>query len=330
MCVFSLLLILLVFFTLLSPKAEEEMVTLVDSKHGQGHQRSNLTISNIAVIWPNSREVLFTITEGTGWESGLRVTELSSQYFDRGEAHITLGPGTEYWYIYSASREPVPGDRVQEVKITKGQDTYLLWHPETLPDLGRLSNGLEVITRTDQAALLYNQSAKFPYFEHNMWYVLKDRVGETVRIYSLHDVQQFAEAMPWVAGVAAIMLVSMILWAGSWMISRRGVWAVNLPIIAGALLALPRVLGQFDLPASLLPEGSILDLAYYRKNLQQILTAMDAVGDPSAGRWLAEGGAAAGVVIGLSILLAVALVTAEGLLCRAELKKKQNDTPDGE
>ena len=69
LCFFSFLLILLVFFTIVSPKVEEEMITLVDARKGEGKGNRNVSVGTIAIIWENSNDRLFNLVEGDGCES---------------------------------------------------------------------------------------------------------------------------------------------------------------------------------------------------------------------------------------------------------------------
>lgn len=88
------------------------------------------------------------------------------------------------------------------------------------------------------------------------------------------------------------------------------------------LLWLPQLLGQFDLPASLMPDAYILDIPHYVENFKRILTSMDAQGDPSVRNQLAKVAAVSAQNAGAAILLSAALVTAEGVLCRCKKKSE--------
>ena len=320
---FSLLLIFLVFFTLVSPKVEEEMATLVDAKIRKDTGR-NIGISNIAIIWPESKDVLFNIIEGTGWESGLRIAEIPSIYFDRGEAHITLGPGKEYWYIYSASREPVAGSAVVPVEISTVADTYLLWHPDSIQNLMIPAGAMELLDTAQNAALIKHDKASAPFFEHNIWYILKNQSGEEIRIYSLNDVRQFTEALPWIAGVLAALLASIFLWAGLWKVGRhQGAIVLRLLLIAGAMAMTLWMLEQFDLPASLMPRENILDMPHYLAEFRRITASMDALGDSAVKNWLTKAAAKSCAIVALSLLPEVVLQLAEGMIRRAGEKKSE-------
>lgn len=328
LCVFSFLLILLVFLTLISPKAEEEMRTLVDArKSGKGN--GNLVIGNISILWRESDDMLFSVVEGSGWESGDRLAEIPSEYYDRYPGHVELGRGTEYRYVYSASREPVLGDAVRVVETELGEDTYLIWSPEPLSVtfLYYLPRSMSLASMEANAALIEARSATFPFFEHSVWFTLQGGIGsewqesrETLRIYSMHDVEQMTRMLPWVAGVAALLLCSLLLCAASWILSRRRgctvkMLAVNVLLIALLLAAVPLLLCAIDLPASLMPEESILDVGHYAEEFTRISEAMEAMGDTRVREWQSAATLGAALVLGLSVASIGALIAVEGVLC---------------
>lgn len=333
LCFFSFLLILLVFFTIVSPKVEDEMYTLVDARKGEGKGNRNYSVGTIAIVWENSNDRLFNIIEGDGWESGLRLAEIPSTYFDRYESHVELGAGTEYWYVYSASREPVLGSAVSVVETERGEDTYLLWHPESISNLDRLPNSMDVIAHKGNVALISNWGATFPFFEHNVWYTLKGKIGNELRVYSLHDVQQFTQALPWIVGVIAVLFCNIILWGASWILSdkigcSKRTLVINTFLIVVLLFGLPLLLKQFDLPASLMPQESILDIPHYIETFNRITTSMDAMGDPTVQNWLSQAAITSAIVVGLSILLAGGLVTVEGIICHLRTKEELEKSED--
>lgn len=319
---FSLVLILLIFCTIVSPKVEEEMATLVEARHAKPSSANNLSIRNIAVIWQGSDDALYCITEGTGWESGLRITEIPSTYFDRGISHISLGTGKEYWYIYSASRQPVAGDAIMEVEVKKGADIYLLWTPGTFGTIDFGPSALEILAAGDNAALIRNPSSQYPFFEHNAWFILREKLGDDLRIYSMHDVEQMARTLPWVAAVFAVLLCAVILWSSFWKEGRsKAMIAVNVLLIGALFACLPKLLGQFDLPASLMPPTSILDISYYAELFDRILSSMDALGDPRVQEWLTRGAAGSALILGAGALAAVLIVVIEEKIFRPKTEE---------
>ena len=326
LCFFSLLLILLVFFTIVSPKVEDEMYTLVDARKGEGKGNRNLSVGTIAIVWENSNDRLFNIVEGDGWESGLRLAEIPSAYFDRYESHVELGAGTEYWYVYSASREPVLGSAVSVVETERGEDTYLLWHPEYILNLDRLPNSMDVIAHEGNAALISNWGATFPFFEHNIWYTLKGKIGNELRVYSLHDVQQFVRALPWVTGIASVLIVCLMLWTACFLFPlRKGALWVNGLLIAGSLGSLPWLTTKFDLPASLMPKESILDISHYQQTFERIFSSLEKLGSNMLQGTLSMAISTCTVVLSLALLLTALIITVEALICWHLHKKEEQE-----
>ena len=323
LCIFSFLLILVVFGTLISPFAQEEMVTLVETKRTDKSSPLNTNVGEIAIDWQTSERMLYTIVAGSGWEAGQRIAAVPSRYYNDYGTYIAIGPYSDYRYIYTASRDPVPGDRVKSVKIKYGNDTYLLWHPETLGELNKLSNAMTLLNRTENTALITCRNSANPYFEHNMWYTFTaNGVGEEVRIYSLRDTQTFMEALPWIAGVFTALLCSIALWAGTFVLTRKEgrkwVWLCNGGLIALCLGAVPMLCQCFDLPASLMPKENILDISHYITTFQRITSSMEALADPSVQGWLDRAATTSAWIAGGSLLMTMAILVAEHILSKGK------------
>lgn len=322
-CLFSLLLILLIFCTLVSPKAEEEMRTLVEAKRTPSASTRDISVAKLAVTWQDSHDILFNITEGSGWESGLRLAEIPSRYYSLYDGHLTLGPGTDFYYLLSASREPVAGDPVTVVhRVQKGSDRYLLWSPSPMEALDSLPTSMTLEGHCRNAALVSVPRVSFPYFEHRTWYSLKDTFGSDIRSYSLTEVGQFANALPWIAGIALVLLCCVILWGTGWLLHSRGirgriVVCSNGLLILGLLSLLPWLLQQFDLPASLLPAESILDISHYHTTFTRIFSALKTMGESVTTHLWEQMLTSAAAILTVGLLLSAAVVTAEVLLCRS-------------
>ncbi len=313
---FSFLLLLLAFLTLVSPKVEEEMLTLAEAKEAKAVNERSMVIYSISFNWEDGKESIFILNEGEGWESGLRVAKIPPEYYDHERDHVTLGPGQSYLYVYSASRMPVLGSEVRTVETWRAMDDFLVWYPEEIGDLAGLPYTMTVRAKTENAALISASSVVFPFFEHNVWIRFKDIVGSEVRIYSMHDVRQFAAALPWIAGTFAVLLCSLILMAAGWRLSGRtdrGKWSwfVNIPLIAGMLVALPGLLDRFDLPASLMPKEYILDIRHYTETFARITSSMKEMGDLSVQDLLSRAGTSCLLVMGAAVLAAAVIILLE-------------------
>lgn len=330
LCLFSFLLILLVFCTFLSPKAEEEMHTLVEAKHAEGSKigrKRNVYIGSSAVTWVESKDVLYNIIEGSGWESGLRLAEIPPEYYDRYESRVEMGSGTDYWYVTTASRDPVAGGGVTVVEETqKGEDVYLLWRPDEITGLEKLPNSMEVLSNTENTALVAIHAGTFPFFEHRVWYTLQKYMGEEIRIYSIHDATEFLHCLPWIAGIAAVLIVCLLLWAASFLLPlRKGTLWVNGLLITGSLGSLFWLTTNFDLPASLMPKESILDISHYLQTFERIFSSMKDLGSDMLQGALYMAMSTCTVVLALALLLTVLLIAVEGLICWHFRKKEEQE-----
>lgn len=323
--VFSLILILLVFCTLLSPKAQEEMVTLVQAKRTDKNSPQNTNVGEIAIEWKTADRMLYSIVDGSGWESGQRIAEVSPRYYNDYGTYAAIGPYSDYRYIYSASRDPVADGTVCSVKIKYGKDNYLLWHPESVGELDKLSNSMELLAKGENVALIYCWNGASPYFEHNMWYTFRNTVGREVRVYSMNDTKTFCEALPWVAAVFTALLCSILLWAGTCFVTRKEghkkwMWIGNISLIGVFLGAVPVLCEFFDLPASLMPKEFILDIPHYIETFRRITASMAALGDYSVHGWLTQAAIASFLIAGISVLLTSGILLAEHLLSRRKEK----------
>ena len=234
-----------------------------------------------------------------------------------------LGPGTNYRYLYTASREPVPGAAVRAVEsFTTGEDTYLLWHPQTLTDREELPNSMTVLSQAQNTALVQMRRGKFPFFEHRVWYTLRDHQGDAVRIYSLTDARQFLQALPWISGIAAVLLICMILWAAAFALPKgtKLVW-LNAGLIAGALCTLPWLTSQFDLPASLMPAESILQVSHYTKTFERIFSSLQTLGSTMLQQDRTDACTASAAVLAGSLLMVTLVIVLEALWYRKRRKK---------
>ncbi len=322
LCIFSLIFIVVVFCTLISPKAQEEMITLVEAKKTDKNSPLNTNVGEIAIAWKTSERMLYTIVDGSGWETGQRIATVPSHYYYDYGTYLAIGPYTEYRYIYTASRDPVAGDRVKSVKVRYGNDTYLLWHPETVGELDKLSNSMTLLAKGENTALIACRNGGNPYFEHNMWYTfVRNNVGEEVRVYSLNDVKTFCEDLPWITAIFTALLCSLILWGGTCILTGKDgcgkwAWMGNTLLICVLLGAVPILCNFFDLPASLMPKEAILDIPHYVGEFQRITQSMAALGDYSVQGWLNQATTISALIAGGSILLTAGVLVAENILCR--------------
>lgn len=315
---------LLALCTMVSQKAEKEMQTQVVLRQVKGSRFTlrNATVPLMAVNWPGAEEKLYQVVDGSGWEPGLRVSEVPRHYYSIGMGSVELGPGTDYRFIQSASRTPVPGDGVEEVEESgKGTDRYLILCPDGMTRPEKIPISFEIQGRNETAVLVHTKNAVTPFFEHRVVYSLRNIGASQLRVYSMNDAGTFLQALPLLAGLLAVLVCGMLLLGCSCVLSRREengqlvLW-INAVLAAGLLCAVPWLLGGFDLPSSLMPADNILDIGHYTRTFSVIFHALEGMGSDllTAARDAAAGGCA--LVLGSAIGITAAIITAEALLCR--------------
>ena len=73
------------------------------------------------------------------------------------------------------------------------------------------------------------------------------------------------------------------------------------------MAVVPWLLGQFDLPASLMPPEFIVDLGHYVGEFGRITSAMDSLGDPTVKNWLLNASSISAAIAVISVLLTVTI-----------------------
>lgn len=282
LCILSLIAYLLIFCTCLAPTVEREMATLADVKHVKKNTRTNTSLPAYSAQWGKT-EGLFQIVEGTGWETGSRVQAIAQHYYSAGAGFLKLHPGTEYTVILSASRTPREGDLVQITESRESPNEQLIVYcPEGVLYMTPLQNNFTVVQQGEKGVLLQTMSIKMPFLEHRMAESLNDRIGaEGMRIYSYSDAEQFLRALPRIAVVLGMLLLGLCFWGCGCRFSqehRISLW-INTGLCALLLICLPGIAGAIDLPASLMPTDSILDLGHYFREFSNIFTVLGQVGD---------------------------------------------------
>lgn len=288
LCIFSLAIYLLIFCTFVSQKIEVEMLTEVKVKTIKGSLMwgQNIVL-NTGVLFREAGDQLFELQEGTGWESGLRVREISENDYwieeGNGREFVSMIGGKDHTFILSASRLPQDGELVKIFeKMTTVEDTFLAVYPFGLPEYETLPNNVTLAAQSDTALLLSMGKAEEPFMEHGVkggiLAPLKD--DWAWRVFSLRAVEDFLGQLPVLAVLLLILLIPGILWAVSCILLRRSKTCllINAAIALILLCCLPFVLQAIDLPASLLPVDNILDFSHYSGEFSMILDSLKTLG----------------------------------------------------
>ena len=257
----------LVVCTILSVRIEEQMTIQAvkaeakEEKIEPGYSR--LTIPADALIQDENGTHLYYAETGDGWEEGNRVVERDPYaYSVEGDSIILPDSMNLTSYIQYASKPVEVGELILWCRTyPEGEDCYLVLDPGE-PDQSREGWETASVTEEREGALLVSLNGKQPFLESQARSELGFS-GES-RVYSLGDVRKFFGTFPLLAGMAALLIMTVILWAHSLRLTRnlrenRTLLTVNV-ILGGSMLWLFRCLAdQVQLPSSLLPAENILE-----------------------------------------------------------------------
>ena len=279
--------------TILSIRIEELMTVqavkaeLEEEKTEDGFSR--WTIPADALIRDTEGMHLFYGEEGEGWEEGTRVKEADPFMYSVEGNSILLPDELDRSYLLYASRPVKVGERIiWSRSYPEGEDCYLVIDPGE-PDQSLERWETASVTEEREGVLLVSLSGKQPFYEKQA----RSELGfsENSKIYSLGDVRKLLETFPLLAGMTALLLMSVILWGYSLRLTRRlrknrMLLAAN-ALLGAILLWMFRYLSeQVQLPTSLLPAENILEFRYYAEELRQVIRGLEGFSAAAAGRTL--------------------------------------------
>lgn len=327
---FSLILYLLCVCTILSWKIETEQMALIQYESRVTEESRTSTDVRIGAIFTDADGVnhLFQVVDGTGWEAGLRIEELSPEIWSvavnpNGQPYATILGGANYRIVTSAARQPRDGEKAQVVEdFETVEDTYLALYPDGVTEPLKLPDQLTLARQGESALLLTCQEGQLPFLPSSLK-AASITTGEAQQIYSLTEATQLLQALPAAAALPGLVLLGLVLWALSCCFSlrmheTRGLVYLNVVLIAASLGALYWVAASFDLPASMLPTAGVLQWRDYAAAYTQIFEALQSLGmgDHPLFSLLPAMLEQAAVVlrVSLGLLVAIPLLEVAGLL----------------
>ena len=292
LCVICLVLYILISCTILSLKIEKEMLTQVEvlKVKDKGMWGQSVSISQTALFEDERGKHLYELVEGSGWESGLRVREIPQDDYelDYEDGTIRLPGGRDYYFIATASRQPVVGELVEIIETKDAEvtsDAFLFVYPLGVPEDFLTPDGLSVKEQSDEAVLVSIENTTTYFFEHKQMGEHQAMNGRDWRIFSQETVRDFWEQLPLVALLAVLLLAVTLLWVFSCIVctftdrSKR-LFAIMGAISVASLAAICIILSCIDLPAAMLPDTNILNIRHYLGELQIMLSGLETL--PSA------------------------------------------------
>ena len=258
LCFGSLILYILIACTIVSGWIEATMMTQVEQgpvNTKAAHEAVTRELPPRSLFADQEGLHLYEIYDGTGWESGKRIREVSGWSLTGECVSISGFPDTAY--VFSATRQPKAGEQVLVLeKLDRGDDVYLALFKEGVPGDLELPMAAASSTRSSNALVLEMKDYPMPFMEHRAKSA-SPTLENADRIFSIGDVRQFFGQLPAIGALAglltaglALLLSTLVLWR-----RRHGPALVNL-CLSGLCLCLTAVLLQkTTLPASLLPKN---------------------------------------------------------------------------
>ena len=294
LCIFSLILFLLVACTILNAEIEDTMMTHAIVKQESGME-FEINLQPSSIFEDMKGKHLYELTEGVGWNTGLRASEVPESYYNA-EA-LSCSSFGKWEYIMSASRQPREGERIMvwalQRDMTKEEDTYLLYYPEGILDFEamveegyiseydyeKVMSGLEILEQNEQSMLVRVEKGTIPYTEQMAKTELFALEGYDWRIYRIKDVEKLLSSLPLVALIAVTLVFPIVLWAYTCVLARKEeenatLIKINAGVIAGMLFVLLILMKIIDLPPSLMPLDNIFDMAHYSQTFDTIFSLL--------------------------------------------------------
>ena len=337
LCIFSLVAYLLVACTILCAEIEDTMMTHAIIKQESGME-FEIKLQPSSIFEDMMGTHLYEMTEGVGWNTGLRAVEVPEGYYNaEALSASSFGP----WdYIMSASRQPREGERVMiwalQRDLTREEDTYLLYYLmgildfEAVVEEGYISeydyekamSGLEILEQNEQSMLVRVERGTIPYTEQMAKTELSVLEGYDWRIYRIKDVEKLLSSLPLVALVIVTVVFPIVLWAYTCVLARKEdenaiLIKINAGVIAGMLIVLLILMKIIDLPPSLMPLDNIFDMAHYSQTFGTIFSLLGGMSSGQSVLTLAGSMETVFyVILAAGTVLTAAVVVVEGVVAR--------------
>ena len=282
LCFFTFVLYVLAACTVLSHWIEETMMTRVELGSVNTKAAHTFVLRELperALFRDETGLHLYEVYDGTGWESGKRIREVTG-WATQGDGTVYVPGYPDPAHFFSAPRQPRAGEKVSLLESQeRGDDTYLLIFGGELPKDAQLpleAVGFEV---KGNAALMEMRSFPVPFMEQRAK-TASELTGFAERIFSMGDTEQFLNQLPRIAGGAAVLLAGLVFLIAAWRMPKAGLLrCVNGALAALCLCLLPGTLSKILLPGSLLPEENVFALSHYCTALDTVFNGLAAFPD---------------------------------------------------
>lgn len=331
--VLTVALVVLAECTLLSGSISQEMTIQVETNSPLSDSTRGIdSLPLDAFHQEEDGTFLYLMEEGSGLLGGMRLRRVPADILSLEEDRaFTTGLQSGDSYVIYASR-PLEDEALAE-KVAPGEptsDTYLLWAPE---DMELSLDAPSVPVEGGQVWLLPQEEAAQPFLvQRELASLLPAEQRASCRLFSFHDVEQFARELPRVGLVVVLMVAPLVCCAGLCLSlgqQKRRVFKVLWAILTvGSLGSLMALLMGLDLPSSLLPPDILFDLGYFSRTLHLIGDSLAANPENSACVELQT--LLSGQVQAMGLIIVGGLLTLAFLLaCGIFLQRKRKQPPEG-
>lgn len=282
LCFFTFVLYVLAACTVLSHWTEETMMTRVELGPVNTKAAHTFLLRELPerALFRDERGLhLYEVYDGTGWESGKRIREVTG-WTTQGDGTVYVPGYPDTAYVFSATRQPRAGEKVSLLESQeRGDDTYLLIFGGELPKDAQLPLEAVGFEAKGNAALMEMRSFPVPFMEQRAK-TASELTGLAERIFSMGDMEQFLNQLPRIAGGAAVLLAGLVFLIAAWRMPKAGLLrCVNGALATLCLCLLPGTLSKILLPGSLLPEENVFALSHYRTALDTVFNGLAAFPD---------------------------------------------------
>lgn len=286
LCFFTFVLYVLAACMVLSHWIEETMMTRVELGPVNTKAAHTFVLRELPerALFRDERGLhLYEVYDGTGWESGKRIREVTG-WTTQGDGIVYVPGYPDTAYVFSATRQPKAGEEVSLLgSQERGDDTCLLIFGGELPKDAQLPLEAVSFEAKGNTALMEMRNFPVPFMEQRAK-TASELTGFAERIFSMGDTEQFLNQLPRIAGGAVVLLAGLVFLIDAWLMPKGGLLrCVNGALAALCLCLLPGALDKILLPGSLLPETNIFALSHYRTALDTVFNGLAAFPDAFQG-----------------------------------------------
>ena len=263
-------LFLLLACTLLSQKISQEMNTQVLIKKSAGGKFSDDIKVPKTALFPDGN--IYELLDGTGWKTGEKIVAVFSGTWQEEKGMLVLKGAKIRTIITSASRTPQVGEAVTVIeKSTIGEDDYLITYPEHVPELPDTLPG-EIIQQSESTILLHMAQTAQPFMEHSAAEKLSSLRAPGWHIFSMNDRQRLTASIPLIFLLIPILLLPLLVCicgCAFTALQTKRLFALMAVLCFAALAVTWLLLAGIDLPASMMPEGTIFNFRHFTEMLRE-------------------------------------------------------------